>query len=190
MSTKSLKTFTSYLTLVVGGLIVGFGFMTMMDENSPARRTASLDDRDRWQTPLIGKQLAPLRVHINLPTTLPERDSEALEVIGYVNVSQETTGDIQYRWTLPEGTTIVDGHESDGIKGARPGQTIPIKISLLGFSREQRKTLALEASAFVGTRRMGNSAVVSSRPEDSMEFVAREKMRSKEEFDKANIDQQ
>ena len=185
MSNSSLKKVSSYLMLVLGGLIVGFGLMAMTDENSPARGLASLDLKQNWQTPMVGKHLAPLRVHINLPATLPERDDQELVVTGYVNLSQETTGAIQYKWTLPEGAILIEGHLEDQLVGVRPGQTVPIQISLVGFSKEQRKLLSLEANALVGKHQMTNGTVVSSRPEDSMEFVAHEKMKSREEFDKA-----
>lgn len=185
MSTNTLRKMTSYLTLIVGGLIVGFGFMTMTDEKSPARSLAASDLKQNWQTPMLGKHLAPLRVHINLPEVLPERDDQELIVIGYVNLSQATTGAIQYKWTLPEGAALVEGHLEDQLVGVRPGQTVPIQISLVGFSKEQRKLLSLDAYAFVGKHQMTNGTVVSSRPEDSMEFIAREKMKSREEYDKA-----
>lgn len=185
MSTNSLRKLIPYITLMTVSIVGGFGLMIVIDQLSPPRGIASVYHDERWQTPVLGKHLAPLRVHINLPAILPERDDEELVVTGYVNLSQEASSEIQYKWTLPEGTSIVLGQVSGELNGARPGQTIPIKISLVGFSKEQRKVLVLEAAAQVGKHSMGNSTVVSSRPEDSMEFIAIEKMKSREEFDKA-----
>lgn len=186
MSTSTLKKVVASLALVVGGLILGFSFMTVTNKKSAARGLAALNLKQNWQTPMLGKHLAPLRVHINLPAEIPEYDSQVLTIVGYVNLSQVTNGNIQYKWVLPAGARMVSGQQEGQLVGIRPGQTVPLQISLIGFSKEQRKLLSLDAIAIVGKNQMTNGTVVSSRPEESMEFIAREKMKSREEFDKAS----
>ena len=195
MSNNPVKTTTKILVASLSaacGLIMGYGFMSLTTMKSADRHTASLGVGPKWEPAGLGKHLAPVRVQIQTPAVLLDHDEQEVEITGYVTLSQEAQGDVHYEWLLPEGVSLVDGILSDSWANMHPGQTAVSKISVTGFSKEQRRILSLEASTQIGTNRLGNTAVVSSRPEDSMEYIAPAKMKSRQAFDvqsKANSDQ-
>lgn len=176
MSAITIKKYLLCLVPVVG-LAVGYGLMSLSHRSTAQRHVASLP------MPGLGKHLAPVRVQILAPDVLPDYDEQEVEITGYVTVNQVTPGELEYEWILPEGVELVAGIPSDVWASVRPGQTAVTKISVRGFSKEKRRTLTLESFARIGNVRVGNTAVISSRPEDSMEFIAPEKMKSREDFE-------
>ncbi len=177
-----IKRSLTIFTLVLAGVGGGYALMASLDA-SPRRAIASIDEPLKWQPPGLGKHLAPVRVQIILPEVLPENNEQEVEIKGYVSLSQEIQGNVDYNWILPEGVEVVSGQRSDAWTNMRPGQTAVAKIAVTGFSREQRKILAFEASTQVQDHRLGNTSIVSSRPEDSMEFIAPQKMKARKQFD-------
>jgi hypothetical protein len=189
MSNGPLKWKSKILVVTVSatcGLLAGYGFMSVTATTSGESQLASLAKAPKWQPLELGKHLAPVRVQILPPTVLPDRNDQEVEITGYVTLSQEAQGDVHYQWILPEGTSLVSGMASDSWFNVKPGQTAITKISVTGFSKEDRRVLSLEAFTQIGNNRLGNSAVVSSRPEDSMEYIAPAKMKSRQAFDMNN----
>lgn len=160
---------------------VGFLSMALVDKVSPRRGVAS----EKWRPPAIGKHLAPVTVQISAPA-LPDRDNQEIELVGYVTLNQQIEGDVNYQWSLPAGVTLVDGFLNDGWAHVRDGETIETKISVVGFSKESAKSIALEGFVQIGQNKMGNTTVLASRPEDAMESVAPKMMEIKQQDEESS----
>lgn len=185
MSTGSLKKAFTLIAGTLCGLSVGYGFRHFISA-TPQRLTASQGEASSWNPAEVEKHLAPVRVQILAPQGLPANDEQEVQLDGYVTLNQEASADLEYQWILPPGASLVEGSLSDGWSGVQRGQTAVTRLRLIGFSRAENKIITLEAHSRFGARRIGNTAVMASRPEDTMESIAPAKMRARQKFNQEN----
>lgn len=178
----SLKNWLLSLGLIMLGLAAGAGLMFIQGKHSGARKVAS--DPTAWRPGGLGKHLAPVVVQI-LPPEFPNREDQEVELIGLVTLNSATDSDLYYQWSLPEGVSVVDGITEDAWAHVKVGETLVTKISVLGFSREHRRVISLEASVKMGENRLGNSSSLASSDAGTPEAIApaRMKIKQREEQD-------
>ncbi len=119
----------------------------------------------------VGKALSPISVRLISPDDIPDNNYEEIEIRALIVKRADNLGQIRYTWHLPEGVVAsesLDGFLPDDLKG----ETHELVLHVRGFSKLEKKEISLEASAQRSDMRLGNSALISSRPEDSMEFIA------------------
>ncbi len=120
---------------------------------------------------ILGKHLAPLQVSIQAPTGIASRDHDVTELVGWIRLNQPLLGQIQYKWELPEGVHKMSGEISAQFENLPVGETQEVRISVSGFSQEELKLISLIAFTEAGEEVVGNSASLTSRPEDSFEML-------------------
>lgn len=135
-----------------------------------------------WVPAPIGKHLAALKVEIRPPDNIPEdvADQEVI-LVGRIFLSQNPQSDLNYAWTLPEGVNALEGQLNGSIQNVHAGQIVEVKLTVGGFNKEKQRLVSLQASITKGSEILGGSAVVASRPEDTLESVAAEMKRSADE---------
>ncbi|UOF00249.1 hypothetical protein [Bdellovibrio reynosensis] len=167
------------LTVLSLGLAVGvFGGNFFLSKNQSERKPSSVT---HWKPAPMGKHLALLKVEIAQPEIIPEEGSEEVTLLGRILVNQKMDSDLTYSWTLPEGVEVIEGNISDTLSSVHTGQIVEVRLVVSGFNREKQRLISLEANGAQGTRAMGNSAVLASRPEETFEAVAPELKKSAEE---------
>lgn len=120
----------------------------------------------------MGKQLAALAVQVPSLESVPETDGEQVHIIGYITAHATNGSAISYHWDLPAGVAIVAGDVDGILSDMKSGDTTELEIVVTGFSREVGKHIILGAKVRRGQDELNHSALVASRPEDSMEYVA------------------
>lgn len=121
----------------------------------------------------LGKHLAATSVSIR-PSEIPASEQETVTLQGYVRLNQPVDGDVHYRWTLPEGTRLVEGRLEDSWSNLEKGQVAETRIVITGFSKEELKLISLHGFIRSDDGEFGNSSVITSRPEDSFEMITAE----------------
>lgn len=154
------------------GLVCGTVTKALL--SSPERQLASPTQATKWQPTEHNKALAPLKVDILKLEFPPETDEASVEVVGHVTLAQPMGTQIDYTWNLPDGVSLVGGQMSDSLQGMTAGQTAELKIVVTGFSKSQQRAITLSASSLVGNQRVGNSAILVSRPDETFEAAAPE----------------
>lgn len=152
------------------GLICGSVTKALL--SSPQRQVASPAKATQWQPAERNKMLAPLKVEITRLESAAETDDATVEITGHLTLNQATSSQIDYTWDLPDGVSLVEGQMSDSLQGIKQGQTADLKIVVTGFTKLRQLAISLSASSLIGNQRLGNSAVLVSRPEDTFEAVA------------------
>ncbi|MNJ93479.1 hypothetical protein D3C87_111610 [compost metagenome] len=120
----------------------------------------------------IGKHLAVITTEIVPPAEIPETADQETEIIGRITLQQGIDSDLEYEWNLPSGVTLIEGTLSDGLAEVPVGQTVQLRLNVTGFSKEYQQVISLQAHAIKGGMRFGNSALLTSRPEDTLESIA------------------
>lgn len=120
---------------------------------------------------MMGKSLALVQVSVRAPNGIPDHESQEVTLVGWVYLAQNIPQDLQYKWELPEGVSVVDGVAEDSWHGMKEGETAETRITVTGFSKESLKLIALHGYVKDGEAEVGNSAVLTSRPDDSFEML-------------------
>lgn len=165
--------FTAMLSLLLGASVYSF-------TGSPDRKPASAA-KSSWKPLPIGKHLALFSVELKAEEEIPEYAGDEVTLIGRVLVNQNLQGDLGYTWTLPDGVSVVEGMTSDSLTDVKMGQVVELKLVVVGFSKEKQSAISLAVKALSKNEVLGNSAVIVSRTEDTLEAIAPEMKRSAEE---------
>lgn len=158
--------------------LIGFSFgagatklyQAQSQSSSPLRKSASVEHEKIKM--LAGKSLSNLQVRIAMPDDLPIEDDKETTLTGLVLVTSAREEVLQYEWELPAGVDVIEGHTSDALPGIAEGQTARIDLKVRGFSSENLKLAKFKAYYASSEGQFGNTAIISSRPQDSFEFIA------------------
>lgn len=164
---------TLKLTAVsVFGIILGAATMWLFQsKQEKLQRKAASVDTGKLKF-LNGKNLTNIQVRLALPENLPNEDDKDVTLTALVYVSNERSETLEYEWELPNGVEVVQGHVSDSLPGIKQGQTARVDLVVRGFSSQNLKLVTFKAYYQSNEGQFGNSAILSSRPQDSFEFIA------------------
>lgn len=121
---------------------------------------------------VMGKQLAVLSVQLAPLDEIPEYDDQEVKLTGYVTANATSDSAIRYHWDLPAGVSVAAGDLEGTLNGMNAGDTAEVELRVTGFSREVGKHIIFAAKVHHGNDELGHSALIASRPEDSMEYIA------------------
>lgn len=136
---------------------------------------ASTHQKQKWMPNPIEKHLTIMRVALESANDIPKTADEApLLIKGSVVLNHAAATSASYKWILPEGVTLVSGNVSGPLNPSRFGQEQSVEITVFGFDQTEKKIITLVSEAAISDQVYGASAVLSSRPQDSMEYIAPE----------------
>ncbi len=122
----------------------------------------------------MGKSLAFVNVQLE-SDDIPDNPNDTVEITGYVTLLKSSNQTMKYQWLLPEGVTLVEGEKDGQLESVVVEQPVPVKIKVSGYSRYEKKLITLSASTMIGETSFSNVAILSSRPEDSHDFIAKQR---------------
>lgn len=103
---------------------------------------------------------------------LSDSNTEVTDIKAYVTLLKTTNNSISYKWNLPDGVQVVQGDLEGSIDNVSIETPQELLLKVAGFSREDKKLISLSANTQIGDTSFGNVGLISSRPEDSYEFIA------------------
>lgn len=163
----------AFMTLALGASL--FSFSGNSEERSPAAAS-----KTSWRPLPVGKHLAAFHVELKTENEIPEDADDEVSLVARILVNQDLQSDFNYSWSLPEGVSVVEGEVSDSLANVKAGQVVELKLTVVGFSKEKQKMISLGVKARAGNEVLGNSALIVSRSEDTLEAEAPELRRSAE----------
>lgn len=135
------------------------------------RRIASLPAEADRPPLMIGKHLSVVQVSVEAPDGIPDSEEWETRLIGWIRLNQPLTSELRYRWDVPANVHVVSGAVEDSLANVPAGQTVKVELTVTGFSKEELRLIALHGYVEAGDTRLGNSAVLTSRPQDSFEML-------------------
>ncbi len=165
------------LSVVAG--FVGMALFNSLNENSSlkikspgAERTlASLQKKYTFKPSTIEKHLAVVKVTLESQSAIPESANEAIVLKGKIILTQIPLT-AKFRWLLPEDVQIIHGSAEGQLDPNLIGIPQEVEIEILGFDQSTQKIISLEGQATHTGQTFGATALLSSRPQDSMEYLA------------------
>lgn len=129
----------------------------------------------------MGKSLSFINVQLEAPD-IADNPNDETEITGYITLLKSSDNVVKYQWLLPEGVHIVDGEKEGQLEGVYVEDPVEVSITVKGYSNNEKKLVTLTAGTMIGETPVSNVALISSRPEDSQEFIAKQK------FEASNAD--
>ncbi|OYZ23614.1 MAG: hypothetical protein B7Y39_03935 [Bdellovibrio sp. 28-41-41] len=122
----------------------------------------------------MGKSLSFVNVQLEAPD-IADNPNDETEITGYITLLKSSNNIVKYQWLLPEGVQIVDGDIEGQLEGVYAEDPVEVSIIVKGYSNNEKKLVTLTAGTVIGDTPVSNVALISSRPEDSQEFIAKQK---------------
>lgn len=119
----------------------------------------------------LGKSLSFVNVQMEF-VNLAKNNSDITEIKAYITLLKSSNNLASYWWALPEGVTLVEGELEGLLQNLEPESPHELSLKVSGFSKSEKKLISLSASTLVGDNSFSNVGLISSRPEDSYEFIA------------------
>ncbi|MBL7545060.1 MAG: hypothetical protein JNL11_14680 [Bdellovibrionaceae bacterium] len=183
MSTKLITLKTPLLKFaIVFCAMFGLGYVSADYMIFPNKEVQSTSFASILMNAKMGKSLSFVNVQLEA-NAIPENPNDIAEITGYITLLKTTSNSVRYQWILPEGVQIVDGTKDGQFDSVQIEQPVEVKIKVSGYSRYEKKLLTLSANTNVGDTSFSNVALISSRPEDSHEYIAKQKY-DREKLDK------
>lgn len=157
-------------------LLFGSGWFvaSVVDKkNSTAQNLQSLNRVKAQSTIMMEKHLMPVTVSIVALEEIPEGPGELISIKGQIKTPFDDFNSIQYQWNLDQDVELVKGQLKNEILNPIAGHVYEVELVLRNFDKQYRKELNLQAYVIdpEGVK-LGNSTIITSRPEDSMEHLA------------------
>ncbi|MBN8535442.1 MAG: hypothetical protein J0M15_00190 [Deltaproteobacteria bacterium] len=119
----------------------------------------------------LGKSLSFVNVQMEI-INLARNNSDITEIKAYITLLKSSNNLASYWWTLPEGVTLVEGDIEGLLQNVEPETPQELSLKVSGFSKSEKKLISLSASTLIGDNSFSNVGLISSKPEDSYEFIA------------------
>lgn len=167
---RKLKYFSVFSLLFIVGFISSWAISSLNTNDDRNRILASLKENS---TIHMEKHLMPLVLTVQGPEVFPEEAKAKVTLKATVRTPFPRFSSIHYKWILPDDVRVIKGNLSSDIHNPEANHSYEFEITVQGFNGLDRKDISIVATTFDenGTR-LGNSAIITSRPQDSMEHLA------------------
>lgn len=183
MSSKlvSSKRIKRIVCVGVIGLVSGISGMYIWSQSAKNsaqhRKLASIGQvreklPGRFLVEAHSKHLSVISVRLMPPEKIPLDSQDSVELLAQVTLNQGPQEDLEIEWTVPEDVRVVSGDIRGQIPQAIPGHEYTVQLVVAGFNKTDQKIISLSASTVRNGISLGGSSLISSRPEDSMEYLA------------------
>lgn len=167
---SKLVLFTATALMLGAGWFTAYAIQTTQNQKQSTRTIASIKNQS---TIMMEKHLMPVTISIFPTAEIPEGPGEAVTVKGQLKTPFDDFGAIHYEWVLAEGVELMKGQLTGEIKDPVAGHVYEIELVLKNFDKQHRKELNLQAYVLDPDGiKLGNSSIITSRPEDSLEHLA------------------
>ncbi len=141
---------------------------------APSQHSENLLDKVRFQSTIhMEKHLAPIKITLDTVDEIPEGPDQEVLLKARIVSTFTSMGPLHYEWTLPSEVDLVRGSLVGVIANPTAGQPYDFEITVKNFDRQYRRQILIKAHV---TDREGvnlySRALITSRPEDSMEHLA------------------
>lgn len=170
---KSFNKKISYKIVLISVSALFLGYFCAMEwkKREALRNVSSLNLAKIRPSLLVGnsKHLSLIQVQIRPETELPQIASDEFSFWVEVKSNPNLSGEFELKLDLPSGIALESGESPTQFYGSSEPQRFHFVVS--GFSREHAQAIVAQITTNHEGARLGGSAVLSSRPEESLEHL-------------------
>lgn len=157
----------SVAVIAIGG-ICGYSAVHHLKPQTQHRFLASQPMISKVGQEQNARQLFDVRLNTD---ELAQQDSGVSTLKVTVTALRTIPAGLIYNWNISDGVHVVDGSVHDQLGAFTSGEQKEFVLRVRGFSKEIRKYISFEVRGEVAQRSVRREVLISSRIEDSFEYV-------------------
>ncbi len=178
-SSNLLKSFS----IVAISALVSYSAISYIQKvNSPNRFLASVTS-SKMASAQFAKSLFDIKV-TNIEIGLSEADPSTVQVD--IEAFKAIPAGLPYNWNIPDDVTILEGQQAGQLAEFSANQIQTITLKIKGYNKTKKSYLGFYIDGTIGNIKLQRNALLSSRPEDSFEYVVQQNEKIKEANVKAS----
>ena len=159
------------VSIISLGALIGYSSVrSLMTENSPNRYLASAT-MSKMAVEQYSKTVMDIKVK-NSIIGLTDSDSSIIEVS--IEALQPINAGIPFSWNLPEGVLVIEGAQNGLLPDFAANQIHEFTLKVSGFSKTKKSFISFLVNGELGNAKIKQEVLLSSRPEDSFEYVVQQ----------------
>ncbi len=171
------------LSVVTLGAVIGYSSVRgLMAKNSPNRYLASAT-MSKMAVEQTSKSILDIQVKKSI-IGLTDADSSTIEVS--IEALQPIPAGVPFDWNLPEGVTVIKGASHGLLPEFTANQVQDFTLQVSGFNKSKKTYISFSVKGDMGSIKLQQEVLFSTRPEDSFEYVVQTFERKKTEDSKAS----
>lgn len=173
MSVSNVLKSTLVMTL---GAVVGYSSVKYFKQPNENNRGIASITFSKLGSEQYAKSLFEVKIENE---SLAKKSDE--ESIIYVKIEAYKTlpEGLSYSWSIPDTVSVVEGVLAGPLNGFSAKETKEFRLKVKGYSKEVRSYISFAIKGTLDGKPVERDILVSSRPEDSFEYVVQERERER-----------
>lgn len=164
-------------TFVIGlGAILGYSSVKMFSQPSENNRQLASLTFSKLGSEQFAKTLFDIKIRNESVAIL---STEISTVKVFVEAHKSFSAGLVYSWNLPDNVTLIEGDANGSFQDFTASQTKELVIKVKGYSKEAKNYISFTVKGVLDDKKIERDILVSSRPEDSFEYVVQENEKAK-----------
>lgn len=164
------------VSITLLGAIIGYESVKYIKQPNANNRYLASTTMSKLGSEQFAKTLFEIKISNE---TLAESNDEASTITVVIKSLKAIPQSLTYKWTLPDRSQIIEGNESGPLEDFAMNQTKEFKIKIKGYSREVKNYISFKVEGNLEEHKIDRDILISSRPEDSFEYVVQEYEKNK-----------
>lgn len=165
------------LSVIAISAVVGYGAVKYIQkENSPNRYLASMT-MGKMAHEQYSKTVFDIKVK-NVEVGLTESDVSTVQVT--IEAFSEISDGLIYSWHLPDDITVSAGSQQGLLPKFSVNDTQTLELKIKGYSKAKKSFISFSVEGRLGEAKLKREVLLSSRPEDSFEYIVQNYEKSKQ----------
>jgi len=169
MSFSNILKSTLVMTL---GAVVGYSTVKFLKQPNENNRGIASLTFSKLGSEQYAKTLFDVKIENE---SIAKKSDEESIVTVKIEAFKTLPEGLTYTWNIPDTVTVVDGDLSGPLTGFSAKETKEFHLKVKGYSKEVRNFISFTIKGELDGKSVSRDVLVSSRPEDSFEYVVQEK---------------
>ena len=179
----SYRNLLNSFSVIAISAAAGYGAMKYIQkENSPNRYLASMT-MGKMAHEQFSKTIFDIKVK-NVEIGLTESDVSTVQVT--IDAFNEIPEGLSYTWHLPDDISVSAGSQQGLLQKFSANDTQTLELKIKGYSKAKKSFISFSIEGNLGDAKLKREVLLSSRPEDSFEYIVQNYEKSKQAQAKIN----
>ncbi len=174
-----LKSFS----IVAVSAIIGYSAVSFIQQASSPNRFIASMTMSKMASEQFSKTVFDVRV-MNTDIGLTESDTSTVQVT--VEAFKALPAGLPYSWNLPDDVLIIDGAQQGVFAAFNENQSQTITLKVKGYNKSKKSYLSFSVNGNLDSVKLHREVLLSSRPEDSFEYIVQQNEKQRQNDLKAN----
>lgn len=160
------------ISVIALGSLVGYSTVKFLSQPNENNRGIASITYSKLGSEQYAKSLFEIKIQNG---TLAEKIDELSEIVVSVEALKTLPEGLVYSWSIPDTATVIEGDMNGSLAGFSAHEKKEYRLKVKGYSREVRHFISFTIKGNLNSKPVNRDVLISSRPEDSFEYVVRER---------------